>query len=838
MTQTLSSALKTAKSKTPTHLKQRFRRNSFGIRLFSMIMGGAALSIASVAFMFDETVKFQAEDQIQKVLDGKVSTIQEITDRAENLAYSLGVSASTLHVRRAETPETYQELTRQLFERQPDYILGLGFGQKENGILPNLEWFYPYYQVDSIVEGSISESAEGAAFEPTDTSAVTGGSEVERANAIRYTDRAEAPYSYPKSEVYRTYFLSQKSLWTAPYQSDRGMLLTYYSQIYDNQQEWLGTAVVDVDEAYLQAVLNEPVYKGGGSLFLLAEDGQVIANPLAPDEVIDQTYADIPGLTEVWPQIRGMSDSGLLEGRNGYWSYLPIADQSWVVVSYVPYQLVFGRIVAITIGAVLLAGLIMAGVTALALRYLNNRLRPVINECQRLSIADEEVNEQLVGKDELAQLSISFFNLLEQLQLTQAQVKLEAAHATEVETQLKQIKRKTSANQRRQYQNNQPIDVSVSSSDSQSSSTSLVDSASTSAGQLQQELAQLNETVSSLAADNWLVDVLKDKRGELLPATELSELNQISAQLGDTFIQVLSALNQFSHLLSAFGETYEHVLTIEQEMNSARRDAQSQAEVVDHLQEWTQEHEVFCTQLMRSTQKNAAITDPHSTSSTFLGSSDRLDLTMPTVQSFRQTTQQLSQSLRSLFLEIDNIDRKSKQYQRINTAAQVLISNASTLSISASRQRDPEVFDDILSQLRDNGIDLEGLARQLEDAQSQHQQSATQVESLSVSLRIGMDAVDRIAKKLDDLANSVMASQPQQPGLPAVTSKGLRSTTPQQLAGQLDTLRNSLEEMASLTVATNQYISKALQATSQVRQIGTEVPLALPSNAESAVYNN
>ncbi|MEM8504066.1 MAG: hypothetical protein AAF716_13050 [Cyanobacteria bacterium P01_D01_bin.1] len=831
MTQTISSAPKTASSKAPTQPKQRFRRNSFGIRLFSMIMGGAALSIASVAFMFAETVKFQAEDQIQKVLGGKVGTIQEITDRAENLAYSLGVSASTLHVRKAETPETYQELTRQLFESQPSYILGLGFGQKENGILPSLDWFYPYYQIDSTIEEA---SIEGASLETAGLSADPSTEESDetaaRTEATRYEDRAKNPYFYPKSEAYRTYFLPQKSLWTAPYQSDRGMLLTYYSQIYDNQAEWLGTAVVDIDESYLQAVLNEPVFRGGGGLFLLAEDGRVIANPAAAEDVIDQTYADIPGLTEVWPQIRGMTSSGLIEGEGGYWSYRPIADQSWVVVSYVPYRLVFGRIVTISLGAVILAGLLMAGVTALALRYLNKRLRPVINECQRLSTADEEVNEQLARKDELAQLSISFFNLLEQLKLTKAQVQLEAAHATEVETQLKQIKRRAAINQQRQYQNNQPIDVSAISSDELSNENndhSLFDSSNSSARQLQQELAQLNETVSTLASDNWLVDVLKNKKDGLLPAAELSELNQISGQLDHTFIQVLSALNQFSQLLSAFAGTYEHVLTIEQEMNFAKRDVQTQTEVVDQLQAWAQGHEVFCNQLMRSSQKSAMLTNAHATS---VGSEspERLGLMVPTIQSFRQTTRQLSQSLRSLFLEIESIDRKSKQYQRINTAAQVLISNASTLSISASRQRDPEVFDDILSQLRSNGTDLESLAQQLEEAQGQHQQNLTQVENLSVSLRIGMDAVERIAKTLDDLATSAITSQPQQYASSTAGAEGLRSVESQQLAEQLSTLYASLEEVASLTMTTNQYVSEALQTTTKIRQLGAKVPLALP----------
>ena len=818
MPQTMPSNLKTAVFKAPAQIKQRIRLNSFGIRLFCMIMSGAVLSIASVAFLFAETIKFQAEEQIEKVLESKVGTINEITDRAENLAYSLGVSVSTLHVRKAETPETYQELTRQLFESQPSYLLGLGFGQKENGILPSEEWFYPYYQVDSTVEAGKVVSSELVQT-------------TVQVAPVRYVNRADRPYNYPTSEAYRSYFLPQKSVWTAPYQSDRGTLLTYYSQIFDDQKRWLGTAVIDIDKAYLQAVLNEPVFRMGGELFFLAKDGSVIANPSAPDQVIDQTYADVPGLTEIWPQVKGESSSGLIEGKSGYWSYLQIPDQSWVVLAYVPYGAVFGRIAIISLGAMIAAGLLMVGATVLAVRYLNRRLRPVIDECQRLSIADESVTKRLVGKDELSQLSISFFSLLEQLQLTKKQVRLEAAHATEVEAQLKQIKR-TATNQQRQQRTTQKlVETSPLGNGMQ---IALLDSTNPSAAEIQQELTQLNAVVSTLAEEDWLMGLLSDRRGGLLPAAELSELNQISQRLGHTFAQVLSALDQFSHLVSAFSRTYDHVLTMEQEMHAAKRDVQVQTEVVGQLQQWARGHEVFCDGLTRSSHRLGESTDislidispldvsPLDVSQIDISqteSSDRLDPVLATVRSFHQTARQMNDCLQSLFSAIANSDRKNKHYQRINTTAQVLISNASTLSISASRQQDPEVFEEIFSQFRRQGSDLEALAEQLKATQVQQWQSTAEVENISDSLRLNMTELEQVATTFSELAPQSLPS--------AIAAKSLCSSQQsKELSQQLKVLHSSLKELKALTTATDRHVSTALKESSQIQQLKTHVSLA------------
>ncbi|MEL6259604.1 MAG: hypothetical protein AAFR12_00925 [Cyanobacteria bacterium J06626_6] len=798
--------IKSANTEQP---KKRLRFNSFGVRLFGTIMGGAILSIASVALLFGETVKIQAEEQIQKILEGKVGTIHEVTDRAETLADSLGISVATLHVRRAETPETYQELTRKLFEKHPDYIVGLGFGQKENGILPSQQWLYPYYQ------------AEPAA--PN----------------IRYIDRAAQPYFYPQTAAYQSYFLPQENVWTPPYLGDSqgdsadnsSLLLTYYSQIFDNDNEWIGTAVVDIDGSYLNETIAGPIYRDGGRLILLSESGEVIANPANLDNIEQQTYVDIPGLAEIWPRINvSASDqtSGLIEGESGYWSYNRIPEQSWLVLAYVPYQVVFSQILWISLGTVLSAGLLMAGITALAIRYLNRRLRPVISECQRLSITDEAMDVQLKGKDELEQLSLSFFNLLEQLKLSKTQIQLEAAHATAVETQLSQIKTRSAAQQQHQQQVTQKL-VELLPPDTAASAATQPPSPQ----RLQQELARLNSVVHVLAEEPWLSEAiaktpdlsasLQDASISNLSELSPSERNAIGDRLNQTFSQVLAALDQFSHLLSAFSQTQDRTLSIEAAMLAANQDITAQTNLVEQLQQSAARIQPLAETLQQQVSQVAEYAN------SALATRPDAPLSNPAIATFQVTSQRLSEQLQAFSKAIESTHTKAKEYQNITSKAQVLIINASTLAISASRPQSPETLDEIIAQLRSKESALSALAEQLETTQSEQLQSSVDVRALATELSADIAAFDRSAQRFNTALRSMVAAQTQahSTNLQIHAANNQAIATNQQLVQQIATLCQILQQIKTLTHHTKEQIAASLQQTRQISQLRADVPLAL-----------
>ncbi|MEL6778562.1 MAG: hypothetical protein AAFO06_15025 [Cyanobacteria bacterium J06597_16] len=706
--------------------KRRFRLNSFGFRLFSMIMGGAIVGIGGMGFLFGETVKYQAEEQIEKIIEGKVSSIHEVTEQAETLAYSLGVSVSTLHVRGAQTAGTYQELTRQLFQARPTYVVGLGVGQKEFGILTDRDWFYPSYRLPSEATAPETSAPENASTMPSDDREAR---DRDLTASSLYRNLATEPEPYHQSDRYRSYFLTQKNTWTTPYQSDRGTLLTHYSQIFDDKGEWLGTAVVDIDRTYLNDLLSGTVYKSGGKLILLSQSGAVIADPSAPVTDPTLTYQDIPELSAVWPSINPKV-GGFVEGAGGYWSYAPIPDEEWMVLAYVPYTAVFGRVLLITLGATTLVGLLLAGLVALSIRYLNRRLRPVIDECQRLSEIDDEMSESLQSQDELEQLSFSFFNLLDQLKLSQTQVQLEAAHATEIQAQLKQVEAQSLSSQRRQQQVSQ----------------------------------------------------------------KLSSLSRVNAQLAD----------------------------IEEAMMATDSEVQKQTGLVTQLQSWIETTENLSQTLVQQLASVTALGDT-AQGAIALGKKDNesiaMDLTM-----FRQTTQQMAVQIRTLFTAAEEISQMSKKHQRVTNTAQVLLLNASTISISASRNNNPQDFAKLAEQFQDKETQLRQLSEQLLASQNGQQESIDHLQSVVSDLRLEISGFDQAVRGMRETIDTsiVTLSRGQKATQTLNQNEERTAEANQQMVDQMQRLRQTLQKMSDITSSTTQQVAIALQQTRSVERITKE----------------
>ena len=371
--------------------------NSFGGRLFWMIMLGALSGIGGMAFLFSEMIKYQAEDQVRSSLAAKVNAISSVTEAAETLANGLGISATTLHERQAQYPDTYRELTLQLFERRPDFVVGLGLGQRENGLITDQSWLFPYYWVES----------DGG--EPS-------------SQATRYEDFADDEGEfYPESQRYRDYFLSQTNIWTEPYEAGSNHLLTYYVPLFASSGRWLGTTLVDVDSQYLSTLIDQPVFRNQGHFTLMSRSGTVIADPADSENAL-KTYKDVPGLSDIWPRV-SLNETGFLEGEAGYWAYAAVPDQDWVMLGFVPYSAVFNRIALITLAATVLMATLLLIAIVLAVRSLNRRLRPVLNQCNQLARTDETLLAQWDEQDDLNQLSLAFFNMLEQLNLNEETIR-------------------------------------------------------------------------------------------------------------------------------------------------------------------------------------------------------------------------------------------------------------------------------------------------------------------------------------------------------------------------------------------------------------------------------
>ncbi|MEM7795806.1 MAG: Cache domain-containing protein [Cyanobacteria bacterium P01_C01_bin.118] len=373
--------------------------NSFGGRLFWMIMLGALAGMGGMAFLFSEMLKRQAEDQVQGSINSKVNEIASVTKSAETLAYSLGVSATTLHERQAQFPDTYRELVLQLFEERPDFVVGLGLGQSEYGLIEDQPWLFPYYSASAGLDADAAD-----------------------ADAIRYEDFADDVGDfYPDSPRYQTYFEPQANVWTAPYQDGDSRLLTYYYPLTDSDGDWLGSTLVDIDIAYLSNLLDDVVFQKAGNFLLVTRSGEVIANPKNPSSEA-QTYQNIAGLADIWASVDG-DTAKFLRGDKGFWAYAPVPGQDWLLFGFVPYKAIYGRIVRIATITTALMGLLLAAVVYLAIRKLNQRIKPILLQANQFANTDQSLMASSTQHDELEQLSLSFFNMLNQINLHQETIR-------------------------------------------------------------------------------------------------------------------------------------------------------------------------------------------------------------------------------------------------------------------------------------------------------------------------------------------------------------------------------------------------------------------------------
>ncbi len=197
--------------------------------------------------------------------------------------------------------------------------------------------------------------------------------------------------------------------------------MTYYVPLFASDGRWLGASLVDIDGQYLSSLLNQPVFRQMGNFMLLTRSGRIIADPANPENTL-KTYEDVPELRDLWQQV-DLNDTGFLEGETGYWAYASVPDKDWLVFGYVPYAAVFNRIALITLSATALMVALLSTAIFLAIRSLNRRLRPVLNQCNQLAQTDSTLLAQWDEQDDLNQLSLAFFNMLEQLNLNEETIR-------------------------------------------------------------------------------------------------------------------------------------------------------------------------------------------------------------------------------------------------------------------------------------------------------------------------------------------------------------------------------------------------------------------------------
>jgi signal transduction histidine kinase/CheY-like chemotaxis protein len=404
--------------------------NSIGSRLFFNVLGSALVGLGSMSYFFYQALESRAKDDMQGSLSTQVKSIEVQLVQVEKSLNNLSAAVKTLHSQGIEDEEIYKKLVFNLFQQGSSLMTGFGFGQAPFKVIPTRQWYWPYFYLDKNTPGQI-----GRKLPPP-------------YEHIRYAELSQED-EYYKQEYYTEVVSAGKNSWLQPYQWYGITMTTYTGPILNDRNQSLGVAGLDINVTAIgEQVVNASVTRNGGFFVILSEQGNLIAYPPEPEKAKALlTYGDVPKLKNIWQQISEKQD-GLLRSDGKYIAYQRITGTNWIMLAVVPQSLILLPVLAITLGGALGAGTILAVVVSLFVQRLNRRLKPILDECQKLVEADAQrairLNTEgqatatearvqqlaLQNADELEVLEYSFRQMTEQLQTSFEELELRVEERT------------------------------------------------------------------------------------------------------------------------------------------------------------------------------------------------------------------------------------------------------------------------------------------------------------------------------------------------------------------------------------------------------------------------
>jgi twitching motility protein PilJ len=734
------------------------RFNSIGIRLFLLVMVGASVGLAGMAYVFYNILKEAAQTEIQSVLSSKVGKLDGKLGQSEALAKTLRDSVLVLHQQKARYRDTYVKLAFEIFKNRPKFVTGLGFGQRPYGILPDRKLLYPYFYVNP------GPDALGKLLPAPYSN-------------IRYADENTAgDENYLEADYWKNYALPKKPMWTTPYRYGSIFMSSFYTPIFDAQNQWLGVVSTDFDATSLNEILKGTVVHSAGEFLVVAEDGLIVALPSNSQKALDgKNYQSIPGLKSVWTQIR-QGQSGLVSSQGNYWAYERIPTSNWIALAAVPRSVVVTPVALVTIGGTVAVALLLALIVVASVRYLNHRLQPILDECNKLAATDARTQQQLQGQDEIGRLSLSFFNLLDQLSANEQQLRQEVARAREAQAQVQQ-------------------------------QTAQIDGATQ---ELHQDVGHILQVVSAAKQGDLTVRA-NEGTSETRLVTET--LNQLFEQLAQVLRQVLSTAQQVTQSSQQVDESAKtvtlnaqhqaeavtHVLHLIEQVQQSAQDSIAQVDLTDQLLEQVQ------TTVARG---QAAIESLKRGIQVLHGGTHHLVLRAQDLNAFAKLTDQFLQ-----------------EQIEATTLIQSLAVNAGLLSARTSVQQDPE-------QVMVIAREFESIAKQIQDLATQASQSLSALCKRTQEIHGTVSSVNIDLQSMGGLVGSFTRGVEQSTqafdDIQEATEKVVQSSLTvaqvnQAIAQSAETTTAAMQEIAQLAEQTAQLTQTTQEQSEQMGQISEQL---------------
>jgi methyl-accepting chemotaxis protein len=654
-------------------LRERLRLNSLGSRLFLYVSGGALIGLGAMGFFFYQTFEKQAESELEGLVAAKVGSINGELVPARQSMESLAAAVTTLEANSIKDQDTYKQLAFEFFLKRPKVAMAAGFGQAPSTLVPSQRGFWHYFYVDQK-----SPEQKG--------------------------DRLPSPYNeyiysnlfqdddYFKQDYYKTP-ASGKSIFLEPYQYYGLTMTTYTNPIYNSKGKLLAVTGIDINLKSINDEVTGKVTQNAGYYSILTAQGNLAAYSPDPKKVIDQkSYKDVPELKAIWTKLQ-KGDRGLVRTGGNFWVYQRVPVNNWILVAAVPEAVITTPVLLITAGSTIAVGLLLAGVTFLFVQQLNKRLKPILDECNKLSTSESLIQNNM-QLDEVGQLSSAFFNLLEQVKQNEETIRQEAA----LRLSLEEEQRKASE---------------AESLALQADIEKLLDVVSAVEGGDLTTQAPVSDRVTGLVSDTF--------------NRLLEELNRVMATVSSTAQQVTESATDVGKLAAKSSEQAKQQTEAVAQINTLVKD------VTQLTQNNTQQTADANLAVQQAQQAVAVGQQQMNTLNSEIGhlqeGADQITLRVQTLTEFVQLAAQFV-----------------KTQQRTASMTRVLALNASLLSSRATEQQDPEQFASISREFETITTQVNDLATQTNQDLIVLQQRTDQIQTVVSGLSQDIGEINQTVK--------------------------------------------------------------------------------------------
>jgi methyl-accepting chemotaxis protein PixJ len=693
-----------------------FRFNSIGIRLFLAILGGATIGLGTLGFFSYQRSEKQDKVLINAALEREVKELDGQLKKGESFIQTMGTSASFLADSKASSAEDYRRFIITQMAARPSLVSGFGILQTPNGLVQGKQWFAPYIventaQTMELVKKGLAEQlpAPHQKFAYED---LTLGDE------------------YFKQDYYLDALKSNKVFWSEPYITEgfSVALATYAGPIKNQAGQVVGIFNGDISlKDLVSEIQRKTVVRETGYFALVSSQGNVLAYPSKQKTTTNKetdlvNVTKVPTLKAAWGRVQQAATkqpAGIIkiDETSGYWAYRRIPSTNWIMLATVPYDTVSGAALQNAVGGILIVAIILAGVVTLFVQYLNRRLKPILDECNKLAAMDVETQMLLDQQDEIGQLSTSFFNLIDQLHQNEEKIRQEAAMRVSLEEEQRQ--------------------------------TSEAESAT-----LQADIGVLLDVVSAVEEGNLAVQApVNDRVTGLVSDTFnrlLEELNRVMATVTTTAQQVTNSATDLGQLAT-------------QSSQQTKQQTEAVVQVDSLVQDVTrliQDNAQQSTEATLAVQKAQAAVNQ---------GQQQMNTLNAEISHLQEGADQITRRVQTLTDFVQLAAQFVKTQQRTASMTRVLALNASLLSSRATEQQDPAQFasisrefetittqvNELASQTNQDLIVLQQRTDQIQTVVSGLSQDVSEINQTVKAFTQGVDSSTEVFSNIQDVTDKV-----------------------------------------------------------------------------------